>query len=165
MYWPTLVICILLSSWSSWNSSPSHKFTVSTVYYWCACLFRFWVLVVFCLSFHGRLVGLLSYISMLVSHALSILCFSYFMLFVLLNLWRLCFPWLSLTLLSWWTFFAAFVYIATFALTDVKPFKQTNPETPSLRVVQYEVYVIVESLCVALKIGRIAVFARMKVKP
>ena len=32
-------------------------------------------------------------------------------------------------------------------------------------VVQYDVYVIVESLCVALRIGRIAVFARTEVEP
>ena len=34
----------------------------------------------------------------------------------------MCFRWLSLTL-SWWTVFAALVYIAIFALTYVKPFK------------------------------------------
>ena len=56
---------------------------------------------------------------------------SFFIVFLMdTSPWRLSlcvvFLWLSLTLLSQWTLFAAFVYIAIFALTDVKPFKQTN---------------------------------------
>ena len=37
-----------------------------------------------------------------------------------------------ITLLSWWTFFAAFVYISILALTDVKPFKQWSSTSCTL---------------------------------